>query len=133
LQASLTKSPRLIHWVTRTDDIVAAQAMAPEILGPVVSASRGKLNWKITIPDSGALPKGGAFPTLIEWPSGDHIARKMVDRGCSLVELTVVCPKAEGFRDELRLPEEASVRFQVGEALQLSAAILTPLGLRQLA
>jgi Glyoxalase-like domain len=132
LQASLTKSPRLIHWVARTDDIVTAQAMAPDILGPIMSASRGTLNWKITIPNSGALPEGGAFPTLIEWPNGDHIAGKMVDRGCSLVELTVLHAEADKIRESFRLPEHSIVRFEQGKTMRLSAAIKTPGGLRKL-
>jgi Glyoxalase-like domain len=132
MQASLAKSPRLIHWVARTDDIVTAQAMAPEILGPIVSASRGTLSWKITIPDNGALPAGGAYPTLIQWPSGDHIAGKMADRGCGLVELTVVHPEADRFREKLRLPFKPLVRFHTEVTTQLSVTIQTPSGLRKL-
>jgi Glyoxalase-like domain len=131
LQAILAKSPRLIQWVARTDDIVTAQAMAPDILGPIVSASRGTLNWKITIPDSGALPEGGAFPTLIEWPRGDHIAGKMADRGCRLVELTVLHADTNKFRESLYLPAESSLQFQQGKTVQLSATIQTPSSLRQ--
>jgi hypothetical protein len=132
LQASLTKSPRLIHWVARTDDIFTARAMAPDILGPVVAANRGKLNWKISIPDNGALPAGGAFPTLIEWPRGDHIAGKMADRGCGLVELTVVHPEADKFRKGLHLPAKSVVRFEQGKTTELSATIMTTCGLRKL-
>jgi Glyoxalase-like domain len=132
LQAGLAKSPRLIHWVARTDDIVTAQAMAPDILGPVVAASRGTLNWKITIPDDGALPEGGAFPTLIEWASGDHITRKMVDRGCALVELTVVHLEADKFRDGLALPAKPVVRFEQGKTTEFSATIMTTCGLWKL-
>jgi Glyoxalase-like domain len=132
LQASLAKSPRLIHWVARTDDIVTAQAMAPEILGPVLAASRGKLNWKITIPDSGALPEDCAFPTLIEWPNGDHIAGNMADRGCRLVELKVVHPEADKFRGSFRLPLHPKVRFEQERTIKLLSTILTPSGLRKL-
>jgi Glyoxalase-like domain len=131
-QASLTQTPRLVHWVARTDDIVAAQALAPELLGPVVSASRGTLNWKITIPDTGTLPAGGAYPTMIQWPSGDHIATKMEDRRCSLLELSVVHPDAGKFRESLRLPADARVWFQHGKTVQLSTTISTPSGARQL-
>jgi Glyoxalase-like domain len=132
LQDYLAKSPRFIHWVVRTDDIVTAQALAPEILGPIVSASRGTLNWKITIPDSGALPEGGAFPTLIEWPRGDHIAGKMADRGCRLVELIVVHPEADKFREGLHLPAKSVVRFEQGKTTELSATIMTTCGLWKL-
>jgi hypothetical protein len=131
LQAGLAKTPRLIHWVARTDDIVTAQAMAPDILGPVVAASRGALHWKITIPEDGSLPAGGAFPTLIEWPSGDHIARKMVDRGYRLVELIITHPDVDKFRERLRLLAEPCVRFQKGETIHLSAIVQTPSGLHK--
>jgi Glyoxalase-like domain len=132
LQDYLAKSPRFIHWVVRTDDIVTAQALAPEILGPIVSASRGTLNWKITIPDSGALPKGGAFPTLIEWASDDHIAGSTVDRGCRFVELIVVHPEADKFRVGLRLSAKSMVRFEHGKTTELSATIMTTCGLWKL-
>jgi Glyoxalase-like domain len=132
LQASLAKSPRLIHWVARTDDIVAAQAMAPDILGPIVSASRGTLNWKITIPENGALPGDGAFPTVIEWPKGDHIAGKMVDRGCSLVQLIIVHPEAERFCESLNLSTDLQLRLQRGDTMHLSATVLTSTGVRHL-
>lgn len=132
LQASLAKSPRLIHWVVRTDDIVAAQAMAPDILGPVVAASRGSLDWKITIPHTGALPGDGAYPTLIEWPNEDHIAGKMEDRACSLLELAVLHPDADRFHKNLHLPAEPIVRLQSAQRVQLSTNIMTPSGLRHL-
>jgi Glyoxalase-like domain len=132
LQASLAKSPRLIHWVARTNDIVAAQAMASDILGPVVSASRGTLNWKITIPNAGALPGDGAFPTLIEWPSGDHIAGKMADCDCRLVELTIVHPDADRFRENLPQLAGPRVQFKQGRTVQLSAALMTPFGLQRI-
>ena len=131
LQGSLAKSPRLIHWVARTDDIVTAQALAPDILGPIVAANRGNLNWKITIPDTGGLPEGGAFPTLIEWSIGEHIAGKMLDCGCSLVELVVVHSDLDKFRERLTLPAAPRVRFQQGETIHLSAIVQTPSGLRK--
>jgi hypothetical protein len=93
LRASLAKSSRLIHWVARTDDIVAAQAKAPDILGPIVAASRRTPNWKITIRYSCALPGDGAYPTLTVRQSGDNIVNKMVDCGRSLLELTVAHPE----------------------------------------
>jgi hypothetical protein len=131
-KASIAQTPRLIHWVAGTEDIRAAQATAPDILGPVVAASRGPLNWKITIPNSGALPAGGAYPTMIQWPTKDHIAGKMEDRGCSLVELKVAHPKADEFRRKLDFSAETRVRFQHEKNEQLSATITTPSGARLL-
>jgi Glyoxalase-like domain len=130
LQGELTKSPRLIHWVARTTDIEAARAAAGEHVGPTVAASRGALSWKITIPDDGALPQGGAFPTLIEWPAGDHVARGMVDRGCSLVELVVQHREAGKIGRRLGMPDKPAVRFEDGETIRLSASIMTPSGVR---
>jgi hypothetical protein len=130
LQARLAKKPRLIHWVARTDDIVTAQAMAPDILGPVVAASRGALHWKITIPEDGSLPGDGAFPTIIEWPTEEHVASVMPDRGCSLVELVVQHPHADELVHRLSLAKTPLVRFHEGKATRLSASVETPTGLR---
>ena len=55
--------------------------------GEPVSAGRdtpqGPLAWQIVVRDDGALPCGGALPTLIEW-QGRHPAEAMADSGVTL-------------------------------------------------
>ena len=132
LQANLAKTPRLIHWVVRTDNIASAQATAADIVGPIVAASRGALNWKITIPETGALPEGGAFPTLIQWATDGHVAGSMPERGCNLAELVVQHPNAFDIAKNIRLPAAPSVRFETAATLKLFATVNTPTGLRAL-
>lgn len=132
LQSNLAKTPRLIHWVVRTHDIAAAQANSADIVGPVVAASRGALNWKITIPETGALPECGAFPTLIQWATERHVAGAMPERGCNLTELVVQHPNAIEIAKRIRLPAPPSVRFEIAATLRLFAKIKTPAGPRLL-
>lgn len=127
MQASLAATPRLIHWVANTKDIVAAQAKMPELLGPVVAASRGNLNWKITIPENGTPPLNGIFPTLIEWPEGAHVASKMPDQGCVLESLVLHHPQAEIMMKDFSMPDKR-LHHMCSDKTVLFATIKTPSG-----
>lgn len=84
-----TAEPQLACWVARTDDIERAVSSASEALGLVEPMSRGDLAWRISIPEDGSLPLGGAAPALIQWHAGPrlhhHPALNMPDPGCRLV------------------------------------------------
>ena len=87
--------PRLVHWVARTDDIVAASATLRRAgfdLGPIVSAERmtprGLLRWRITVRDDGARPAAGAVPLLIEWGEV-HPVDALPGRGFALKSLAL--------------------------------------------
>jgi len=88
MRATLDVSPRLITWVARCSDIDAARAACTGAggvdPGPVHPMSRGEVHWRITIPDDGMLPGGGAIPTLIEWPDTRHPADALPDSGVRL-------------------------------------------------
>ena len=82
LQARIASGPKLVHWVARTTDIVAASAVLRDAgfdPGPVVEAERmtprGVLRWRIAIAAGGHRHAGGAVPLLIQWgdvhPSDD--------------------------------------------------------------
>ena len=92
MQARVAQRPSLITWVARTDDIANAAKAAAISPGPVIEGRRGDLLWQITVPDDGAMPEDGLFPTLIQWPGSlnDHgPAPNMADLGCTLKKLTV--------------------------------------------
>jgi hypothetical protein len=93
LQASLAKSPRLLHWVCRTDDLAAARAVAPEAFGTVLPFERGDYRWRITVPGDGALPMHGELPTLIQWEGDAHPVDALAESGCVLKRLTVELPE----------------------------------------
>lgn len=74
LQARIAAGPKLVHWVARTGDIVAATAVLRDAgfdSGPVVDAERmtacGLLRWRIAIAAGGRRHAAGAVPLLIQW------------------------------------------------------------------
>lgn len=75
--------PRLAGWVMRQSPLVAPPGTT------VGTASRGDLSWRITIPDSGQMPDGGARPMRIDWGAGSHPADRLPDRGLRLARLTL--------------------------------------------
>jgi hypothetical protein len=132
-RAALAKSPRLWTWVARCTDLGAALREVDGSAGPGVRVTRGELSWLIGVPDDGAMPFGGAFPTLIEWPAGPHPAEVMRDLGCSLRRFTVQHPEAMRIERQL-MPHfhDTRVAFEAGAVMKLTAEIETPGGLRTL-
>jgi len=129
--------PRLATWVVRTPDIRESLQKASEPLGIEEPMSRGDLNWRITIPEDGSLPLGGAAPTLIQWEAGAlHPAAKLEPRGISLKELRLYTPEPERLSrllDSLNFEGPVSVQsLSPGEFPRLEARMITPQGLRVL-
>ena len=95
LQEAIAASPRLVHWVARTDDInagVLSLRAAGYDVGTVVEAERmtprGLLRWRISLRDDGGRPAGGAVPLLIEW--GDvHPCDALGESGVSIERIEV--------------------------------------------
>jgi hypothetical protein len=81
--------------------------------GPVHPMSRGALRWRITIPDDGMMPGGGAVPTLIEWPDARHPADALPDSGVRLATLAAAHPEPASIRATL-------AALGLGEALQVT-------------
>lgn len=88
-------APRLVHWVARTDDIVAASAALRRTgfdPGPIVAAERttprGLLRWRITLPGAGRRPSAGAMPLWIQWAS-EHPAHSLPASGVAIESLEV--------------------------------------------
>ncbi len=90
VQAQIASGPRLVHWVARTTDIVAAAAALRSAgfdPGPVVDAERmtprGLLRWRIALAGGGRRHADGAVPLLIEW--GDvHPSDALPESGVEL-------------------------------------------------
>jgi len=123
----------LATWVVRTDDIYAKVSAASKTLGNIEPMSRGLLDWLITIPADGSLPLDGIAPTLIEWHSEEHPARKLDDQGLSLVKLELCHPEPGRIAKLLRsLVVEAPVSILAAPVSRLVAHIQTPRGLRLL-
>lgn len=135
-EAELMQTPRLATWVARTNDIEAARRTTPRAFGDVLPMSRGDLHWRITVPADGGMPFDGVAPTLIEWESTPHPARKLTDLGCTLVRLEGFHPVADAvsvalsalnFRDVFSVSVPPS-----GTKPHLIAHIETPAGVRVL-
>jgi hypothetical protein len=94
LQAAIA-TPRLVHWVARSDDVeatVAALRAAGADPGPIVAAERmtprGLLRWRITLPHDGRRPSAGAMPLWIQW-AGDHPSEALPASGVAIESLAV--------------------------------------------
>jgi len=95
LQAAIATTPRLVHWVARSDDVeatVAALRVVDADPGRVVTAERmtprGMLRWRITVPGDGRRPSAGAMPLWIEW-SGVHPSDALPASGIVIESLAV--------------------------------------------
>ena len=84
--------PSLSHWVLRTNRLEAAMARAGPEVGKALAVTRGDLAWDLSVPDDGALPLGGALPSLIRWPDGKGPAGRLPDLGYRLEKFEVITP-----------------------------------------
>ena len=101
LRAEVQEAPRLIHWVARTDDIVAARRACPVYCGEIHAMARGAFEWRITIPADGRLPGDGVLPTLIQWADERHPADAMPDVDVRMVALAGAHPEPDAIRSAL--------------------------------
>ncbi len=120
-------APRLLTWVARTE---ALERYAALELGPVCKASRGDLEWHITLPADGRLHWDGVVPYLIRW-GPKHPTDTLPDVGCCLIELLAFHPRPEPatLLQKLGL---AHIRLEPSDLPRLEALIKTPRGLKVL-
>jgi glyoxalase-like protein len=129
LQSALREAPRLIHWVARTDDIVAARCACPVDCGEVHAMTRGAFEWRITIPADGHLPGGGVLPTLIQWSDERHPADAMPDAGIRLVALAGAHPEPDAIRSALAaLSLSGTIQVTYAATPRLATMLRTPRG-----
>lgn len=128
--------PRLIHWVARSDDIVAELANGGRDRGDILAMERGDYRWRISVPADGHLPGDGLLPTLIQWDVPFHPAQGLPESACRLMKLEGFHPAPEQLHADLaaiglsaRLDLHAA---DPGAAAQLVAYVRTPRGLMEL-
>jgi catechol 2,3-dioxygenase-like lactoylglutathione lyase family enzyme len=107
LQRRAQRAPFFATWVAATDEIDADARRMPHA-GEVISASRGELSWKITVPADGSLAHGGAAPALIQWQSA-HPCDQLREASCALHELQLRRPQPEPLRELIGEVERVSV------------------------
>ena len=133
MQVRLARSPALIHWTVRTDDIEGAIAATAGGRPEILSMARSGLRWKIGVPASGRLAQAGVSPTVLEW-AGRHPSEMLPESGCRLEQLILMHPQAKQTLASLRrggLPAEEPVETR-DTGLGLQARIRTPRGIVEL-
>jgi len=127
LQAALAESPRLIHWVARSQDLqahLAALAEAGWDRGEALHVERGLLRWQISVRRDGQRLCGGALPTLIEW-GARHPCDDMPASGVRLQSLTTQGLPASAMA---LLQPEGIRNLPTARNAGLRAALATPKG-----
>ena len=145
LQKTVAEQPRLIHFVSSTDDIKAARHLLRTQgieRGQVVHASRksgkGTLNWQITVREDGERLFDGTLPTLIQWGKPDatdplrlHPRNSLPRSGVTLQSLSVSHPSAAKLQAAYAAIGLEGIAIEAGPA-NLVARLQTPKGLVQL-
>jgi len=122
--------PRLVNWICSTKDIAAALQEAPPEAGRAIELKRDELRWKMSVPEDGGLPYGGAFPTFIEWGRGvASPAQSLTDHGARLLQLTVQAPVISALAQFQR---DKRIILKESNKISMEAQIQTPNGIRVL-
>ncbi|TXL69832.1 VOC family protein [Vineibacter terrae] len=120
---------RLRGWVARTDVIDAVLAGRQDIFGRKVSLP----SFEFAIPDDGALPLGGAAPSVIDRRGKPRSMATIADLGARLRSFTLEHPDpaaiAALYRD---LGIERAPAVVPGSSLRYRAQIETPAGMKEL-
>lgn len=145
LQKAVAQGPRLVHFVSSTEDIKSARHVLRTQgieRGQVVHASRksskGTLNWQITVREDGERLFNGCLPTLIQWGKPDateplrlHPRNSLPRSGVTLQSLTVSHPSGAKLQAAFDAIGLADIAIETGPA-NLVANLQTPKGLVQL-
>jgi len=145
LQKAVAQGPRLVHFVSSTEDVKAARHVLRKQgieRGQVVHASRqsskGTLNWQITVREDGERLFNGCLPTLIQWGKPDateplrlHPRNSLPRSGVTLQSLTVSHPSGAKLQAAFDAIGLAHIAIETGPA-NLVASLQTPKGLVQL-
>jgi hypothetical protein len=145
LQKAVAEQPRLVHFVSSTDDLKTARhALRTQGIerGQIVHASRksgkGTLNWQITVREDGERLFNGTLPTLIQWGKPDatdplrlHPRNSLPRSGVTLQSLSVTHPSAVKLQTAYDALGLTGVQIETGPA-NLCATLQTPKGVVQL-
>ena len=142
LQKSISKEPRLIHFVASTPDIKAARmALRLEGIdrGPAIHAerqtSKGLLHWQISVRADGQRLFDGALPTLIQWGKPDateplrlHPRNTLPRSGVTLQSIDITHPSAEKLQTAYASIGLNGISISEGPA-NIKATLKTPKGI----
>jgi len=142
LQKSISKEPRLIHFVASSPDIKAARmALRMEGIdrGPAIHAerqtSKGLLHWQISVRADGQRLFDGALPTLIQWGKPDateplrlHPRNTLPRSGVTLQSIDITHPSAEKLQAAYASIGLNGISISEGPA-NIKATLKTPKGI----
>ena len=123
-RAAIAERPRPIAWVLAVDDLDAAAARAAWNVGEILTATRGDLTWRISVPADGSVVEG-VLPTLIEWPESlgrNAPTSRMADLGLAMRSLRLETPTPARIRDALASLDAAEAMAAAGVALSVVEA-----------
>ncbi len=135
MQRRLSAGPALIHWVAAVDQWPPDSALRDSgvLNSEVLELTRGDNRWQLTVPADGALPLGGAAPSLIRWHTPSP-ATRLPGRGVRLERLRLGTPQPDLLRDILKRIDFAgevatgAVEVYGAPQTELRASLLTPNG-----
>lgn len=128
---NFTGPARLAHWILRSGDLDAEQALLPPHARHPVQMQRGDLRWLMTVPPDGVQPFNSLFPSVLQWQSPPPAA-SLPQSGCQLRRLTLSHPQAAELRGALDLVlDDSRLAVEPGQPAML-AEFDTPHGPRQL-
>ena len=142
MQKSISKEPRLIHFVASTPDIKAARmALRMEGIdrGPAIHAerqtSKGLLHWQISVRADGQRLFDGTLPTLIQWGKPDateplrlHPRNTLPRSGVTLQSIDITHPSAEKLQTAYASIGLNGISISEGPA-NIKATLKTPKGI----
>ncbi len=145
LRAAVAQQPRLVHFVAKTDDILAARmALKSQGIdrGPAMPASRhsrkGVLQWQITVREDGQRLFDGTLPTLIQWgkkedpePLRLHPRNSLPRSGVSLQSIQITHPTATKLQAAFVAIGLADISISEGPA-NIMVVLKSPKGVVQL-
>ncbi|MBF9034690.1 VOC family protein [Rhodobacterales bacterium HKCCE2091] len=121
--------PRLSAWMTRTDDLDAALAAAPDGVGRIHALARSDFRWRVAIPETGRTPHHGLFPSVLQWEGTAHPAPRLPDHGLRLSELVLLTPEPEALESALRpLFPDPRLTIRAADAPDMAATLSGPSG-----
>lgn len=131
VQADWDDGRRLRGWVARTDNINEVLDGREALFGTDIGVSRNNKHSRFSLLPDGALPLGGALPSVIDRNGRLPPSARMEDLQAHLVEFVLEHPDPEAVLAlyvDLGLDKAPLVRK--GERLRYTAKIETPSGTR---
>lgn len=133
VRAHWERGERLRGWVARTDGMDAVLAAHGELFGGWTTVSRGGQISRFSLLSDGALPMGGALPSVIDRGGRPSPVPGMPDLGARLLDVTLEHPSPEEIAAlYARVGIDQPPRVQAGLVLRYHARIETASGVRTL-